>query len=312
MNGQEIRARRAGPTRCPVCDGTCVVSVGPIIHPLPTLIAGVPIDLSDREITLWRCADCAFEFKWPPIPEDRLLACYGAAAPDHWGEEVGPRERNFDRIAQTITRHAKGSRILDVGCFTGAFLEYLGPGWDRFGVEPNGRAAQIALSRNVQVIGETIDHIALDASYDVVTAMDVVEHIVDPLPFFVRVARFLKPEGILVLTTGNTESWTWRLQQNRYWYCSYIPEHVSFYQRRTMLALAARSGLRSVEQIAISHKRAPLREQVTQAVKGIAFAGGVRLGWLGVPSLRRRFAERAGTNWIAARDHMIHVMRKLA
>jgi SAM-dependent methyltransferase len=261
-------------------------------------------------MTLLRCTGCAFEFKWPPIPEDKLLACYGAAAPDHWGGEVDARERNFDRIAQALARNAKGRRILDVGCFNGAFLDYLGPSWDRFGVEPNGRAAEIARSRGVRVMGETIEQIAEDAPYDVVTALDVVEHIVDPLPFFVRVARLLKPEGIMVLTTGNTESWTWRLQQNRYWYCSYIPEHVSFYQRRTMVALAARSGLRSIDQIAMSHKRAPFREQATQSLKGIAFAVGLRLGWLGVPALRRRFVRRAGTNWIAARDHMIHVMRK--
>ena len=100
--------------------------------------------------------------------------------------------------------------------------------WNRYGIEPSVKAAEVARNRGVDVLAPTLD--GLDDShgqFDVLTAIDVVEHIVDPMPFFRQVRDRLAPGGVLVLLTGNSSSFSWRMQGGMFWYCS-LPEHVSF------------------------------------------------------------------------------------
>ena len=113
---------------------------GAVVHRAPTRVAGVPIDLGGTVFRLRRCRRCGFQFKDPPINGANLLACYAGAAPDHWEERPDPRKRRFDTLRTLLERHTPGQRILDVGCFNGAILGYLGDDWQRFGLEP-ARAA---------------------------------------------------------------------------------------------------------------------------------------------------------------------------
>lgn len=302
------------PDTCPACGGGGLVNAGPVYHPPGSHVGGVPIDLGGLTFSLLRCPRCAFRFKVPRIAGEDLLACYALADPNYWGVTVDPLKRNFDVIQAAVERHAPagggGRSILDVGCFTAAFLDYLGPAWGRYGVEPNESAAEVARSRGVTVLGRTLDDLDPAPRFDVVLAMDVVEHVVEPAPFFERASKLLKPGGAFVVTTGDTGAWNFRLQGPHYWYVSYLPEHVSFYRERTMNVLAGRHGMASVEHRRFSHQRDPLPARAHQLAKGVAFGLGVRLGWLGLPPLRRKMARRAGTVWMASRDHMVHVMRR--
>jgi 2-polyprenyl-3-methyl-5-hydroxy-6-metoxy-1,4-benzoquinol methylase len=50
-----------------------------------------------------------------------------------------------------------------------------------------------------------------DGTFDLVTSMDVIEHIVDPIPWVREALRVLKPKGQLFLTTPNYSSFSLRL-----------------------------------------------------------------------------------------------------
>ena len=53
-----------------------------------------------------------------------------------------------------------------------------------------------------------------DARFDAVVSMDVVEHLVDPLPWLADALRVLKPGGLLFLTTPNYASHSLRMIEN--------------------------------------------------------------------------------------------------
>lgn len=313
---QETRTRKPPPEgelhrSCPLCGNGPLHSLGIIYHPEPTRVAGIAIDLEGIGFHLMGCRNCGFQFKSPAIAGEKLLACYAAAETDHWGLAVDPRQRNFDRLAAAIRSHASGRRILDIGCFNGAFLDYLGSEWDRFGVEPCLGARQLAGERGVEILADTLDSVPEGLQFDVITAFDVIEHIVDPRPFFERLRRHLAPGGIFVASSGDTDALSWRLQKARYWYCSYLPEHVSFYNLRSLNWMAGQQRMETVLHTHMSHKRTSLATRWKQAFNGTAYAVLMRTGWLGLPYFRRKFAVRAGTEWAAARDHFIHVMRAL-
>jgi SAM-dependent methyltransferase len=297
------------PIVCAVCDSRRMESLGPILHPSPPRVAGVPIDLGATQFHLLRCGDCGYQFKHPPIPPQALLACYERASATHWQDRPNPRKRRFDILRKVIEAASRGRRILDVGCFNGAVLEYLGERWQRFGVEPSAPAAEVARQRGVTILGRTIDEIPPDAPpFDVVLMLDLIEHVADPRRLLAQVRQRLSVGGTIVIGTGDTDAWTWRMQRGRYWYCS-LPEHVGFFCRKTMDALAAGHGLRVERCLRSSHIRSSAPTVWRQTVVNLAYELAWRSGGFGLPALRRRLARTGAPSWRTAGDHMLLVMR---
>lgn len=295
---------------CPICECTDIQRIGWIHHKQPLMVAQVPLVLDQERFDYMRCDACHFHFKTPEIPAEALLRCYAQAEGDRWGHDVDPIERNFDRVASHINQTHRAGRILDIGCSNGAFLRHLTGSWHRFGIEPSSAACELAERSGISILASTIDQLNADQRFDVIVAMDVVEHLPKPSDFMTRLARHLVPGGIVLLTTGNTDAWSWRLQGARYWYCATFPEHVSFYNRRSIETLGNLNDLKLRSFEAMSYKRAAIADRFSQQVRGVLFGVGSKIGWLGIQSLRKRFAERAGTNWATARDHMIVVLGK--
>lgn len=50
-----------------------------------------------------------------------------------------------------------------------------------------------------------------DATFDCVTMFEVIEHLPVPLSLLAECRRILRPEGVLLLSTGNGASWTARV-----------------------------------------------------------------------------------------------------
>ena len=295
---------------CPVCDSSDIGTLGPIMHPQPTLVAGVELDLGNTVYWLRECRQCGFQFKDPPIDAEKLMSCYMQANSDNWDLDPDPRQRKFDVIKSVLIRHAAGRRILDVGCFNGALLHYLGEEWQKFGVEPSRQAADLARARDVNVLAATLDELDPNtAPFDAVIAIDVAEHIVEPLPFFRQLSKLLAPGGVLLILTGDNEAFAWRLQTNAYWYCS-LPEHVSFYNKRSLDRIGERLGITGVEYRRLTHKRMPLRRWCSDTAKCAAYVIGRKAQGFGISRLRRLFVERRGPSIETAKDHLIYLYRK--
>jgi 2-polyprenyl-6-hydroxyphenyl methylase/3-demethylubiquinone-9 3-methyltransferase len=122
-----------------------------------------------------------------------------------------------DRAAERFGRDVKfmgclkGLRILDIGCGAGILSEPLARlGADTVGIDPaaeNIEAARLHAGES----GVIIDYRATTAEtlaaagerFDVVLAMEVVEHVVDVPAFVATCASMVKPSGLLVMATLN-------------------------------------------------------------------------------------------------------------
>jgi SAM-dependent methyltransferase len=267
--------------------------------------------LGDVDFELRRCEDCQFEFKDPIVDAEKLLACYAAADAGNWDESPDPWQRKFDVFRDVLQQHARGRRVLDVGCFNGAMLEYFGNDWDRFGVEPSLSAAELAGKRGIRVLSDTLENLpAGEPAFDAIMAIDVLEHVTDPMPFFRLVSKCLAPGGVFIAVTGDTDASAWRWQGSMYWYCS-LPEHVSFYNRAALEKAGGMTGMEVIYCSGLCHKRLPRSRHFADSAKSAVYVAGRSVGGFGVPALRRRFVERRGPTIQSAKDHLLAVLRKV-
>ncbi len=106
-----------------------------------------------------------------------------------------------------------GKTALDVGCGAGLLTEPLA----RLGASVTGIGASpevIAVAReHAEAMALAIDYRAGDVQefqcqFDLVTAMEVIEHVADPSTFLKALARRLAPGGLLILSTPNATAWS--------------------------------------------------------------------------------------------------------
>ncbi len=92
-------------------------------------------------------------------------------------------------------------QILDVGCGTGANLELLGEYGDAQGVDVSTDALQFCRDRGLNSVrlGEAEKLPFADESFDLVTGLDVVEHLDDDLAGLREMRRVLRPGGHALL-----------------------------------------------------------------------------------------------------------------
>ena len=225
---------------CRTCGSGLVSRVGTL--PDTSTFAGRHLPQQLPGGSLWRCRVCGFAFRFPLLSEDSYIDLYGNGNLNVW--DVEQRRVDFDLIRGHLSAFPlEHGSVVDVGCYTGQFLCSLPDKFARYGVEPNVGAAQIAMSRKITILAKTIDEFASTTGcYDIIVACDVIEHVPNPLLFLQQLAQRLTPSGYLLVSTGNYDSWLWKLTGAKYWYC-YFPEHISFIGPRWIRRLQGKFGL---------------------------------------------------------------------
>jgi len=149
------------------------------------------------------------------------------------------------RLAHMYLDGVRPGRLLEVGCGSGERLALLrSQGWEVIGQEVDASAAQHARDRHgVEVRVGTLDTIGLsEASFDVVVANHVIEHVPDPVGLLVACNRLLKDGGKLIVVTPNIESYG-RRHFGQAWRGLEPPRHLYLFSPRTLLAAAVKAGI---------------------------------------------------------------------
>lgn len=173
----------------------------------------------------------------------------------------------YNKFAEIIEQKLKfsqkevgGIKILDIGCFTGDFLEILNEkGADVYGLELQDRAVEIA---NMKLPGRVYkadvmsnDFPALE--FDVVSLFGLIEHVVDPIKLLKRSSELLKKDGLIILQTPDSNSFMAKIM-GKYW-PPYAPiEHIHLFTRKSLELKLHELGFKNISIIP-HYKKLPIK-----------------------------------------------------
>jgi SAM-dependent methyltransferase len=271
---------------CPVCDHTGIREW----LQAPDRFHGRP-----QRYTLVRCSACSLVWlSNPPQASEmhhhytsdyhRMISAAGDA-PERWGF----RREALRRYKPT------GGALLDLGCSSGSFLEFLkGEPWVLYGIEMSVDGAKTAEERTgAQVfVGNILEAPFPRESFDAITCFDVLEHLYEPRLVMARVGEWLKPGGVFYVLVPNVNSAEARVFGS-YWHGLELPRHLFHYTPASLKFLAESAGLR---ELSLETRRNPAVGTSLRYVGDDVFrAVGIRrtpVAYRGEASLPWRAARR--------------------
>lgn len=221
-------------------------------------------------LSIFKCGDCGF------------MQCLDAPDPTGYYRaledtdyEIGRKDRIYqarkilNKLIKAIGRKPDGLRLLDVGAGSGILLEAATEfGFDAEGVEPSDWLRKTAHTHGCRINADVIPHPAISGPYDIVTLIDVVEHVSAPFEMIQNAAALLKPGGIIAIVTPDVRSMAARLMGWRWWH--YRIAHVGYFSKMNLRLIFSNLGLItvSISRPSWSFSVAYIRDRLLQYLPG--------------------------------------------
>lgn len=205
-----------------------------------------------EEYHLVRCGSCAFAFVTNPsvdyenIYSEEYYAGRGADKLVNYSfelENAAKTIRTFEwrgiqKIVGSLVPLDPNTRWLDYGCGSGGLVRYLrtkniqADGYEQSPIVP------IARKMGIPIL-DSDDLLSRSGYYDVISVIEVIEHLVEPRAFFEQVSRLLRPGGVAFFTTGNALP----VRANLLSWSYFIPEiHVGLYEPQSLEKILTLTG----------------------------------------------------------------------
>lgn len=161
----------------------------------------------------------------------------------NYDEDKEPMRESFNKYLSLVENlsHTKG-KLFDVGAATGFFMSLAkARGFEVSGVEFSDFAAGKGREKGFDIKTGTLKTTeSANESFDVVTMLDVVEHIPDPEDDLRVVSKMLKKDGLVVINTPDSGSWYAKMMGMK-WHLIVPPEHIHYFNEKGIRDLLSRN-----------------------------------------------------------------------
>ncbi|HOY56347.1 MAG TPA: class I SAM-dependent methyltransferase [bacterium] len=234
---------------CPVCHSQNIIlkypsnlkEVGQFYHVTDSRL-GVHSDV-------FCCLDCGLAWVCDSKTVARVISSYETENFDEtYEKERENRKKTADILVNKVKKIKPQGKLLDIGCYSGIFLEAAQEaGYEIFGIEASRGA--LALARQ-KVKGDLRCGMAEkilvdfpDKSFDIITLFDVLEHLPDPQKVLTLIQLKLKDDGLLVFSTPDFSSLLSKIQGKK-WH-ALLPQHLFYFSIRNIKIILSQTGFKS-------------------------------------------------------------------
>lgn len=196
-----------------------------------------------RTQAIYRCAQCGF---MQCHEAKQVLAFYQSLSDTAY--EQGRAERMAQASAivavarSQLARTGDRQRLLDIGAGSGILVEAATcAGFSAEGVEPSNWLVTAAHKHGCRVFEGVLPHPSIEGPYDVITMIDVIEHVENPAALLREARRLLADNGVLIIVTPDAASLAARLMGWRWWH--YRVAHIGYFTPKNLSLLCEREHL---------------------------------------------------------------------
>ncbi|MBX2899108.1 MAG: class I SAM-dependent methyltransferase [Cyclobacteriaceae bacterium] len=226
-------------TTCPVCQSVL----------FNNYLTATDHTVSKQLFHLVTCAQCGLGITTPRPNQQHIGEYYKS---DNYISHTGGKRNLQDwlyRVARYFTlrwkrglieRMVPKKNLLDYGCGTGAFINYMhNKGWETTGVEPSDEARQIA-SKNNKVVN-TLS--AIESTFECITLWHVLEHVHQLNETMRELKSRLAPSGTIFIAVPNMLSFDAHHYQKD-WAAYDVPRHLWHFTKNSMHVLLQQNGFK--------------------------------------------------------------------
>jgi len=241
---EAIAAAPAAPT-CRICGSAALRQlwrtdfndVGPVTADFRITDAGY-----GRTGTMHECSTCGFR---QCSDLGNVLSFYENMVDEEYEHTRAPRALQARRLLSHLGPFKSRGRLLDIGAGSGILVEEaVAIGYSAEGVEPSSYLQEQAHRRRLSVYRGVLPHVAASGPYDVVTMVDVIEHVTDPIDLLRKAVATMAEDGVLLVVTPDVRSVAARLLGRQWWH--YRIAHIGYFDRMTLENALAAAGLRPI------------------------------------------------------------------
>ena len=233
--------------RCWICGSSNLTRVRE--STLPEVINGDTFRISNSDYgragAIDRCHSCGFH--QCSDTNDVVRFCEEMEDPDY--ERTRSQRAMQERAVLDnvpVGRPASGLRLLDVGAGSGILVEQaLAKGYDAVGIEPSQTLQKSAAKLGLPVVRGVLPHPDIQGPFNVVTIIDVIEHVTNPIDLLNQALQLMVPDGILVVVTPDRTSLAARLMGQRWWH--FRVAHIGYFEPKTLRNALSRAGLMEID-----------------------------------------------------------------
>ena len=192
--------------------------------------------------TLGKCTSCNFI---QSVDDVNVIEYYNDLEDNGYEDSRKERSLQSKKILAVIKKIKQEGELLDVGAGSGILVEQaLLENYHAIGVEPSIWLQKKAAERNLPVIQGVIPHEEITRKFNIITLVDVIEHINNPYTLLVDLKQNLYQDGILVIITPDAGSFTAKILGGKWWH--FRIAHIGYFNKNNLNKLLTRAGYTKV------------------------------------------------------------------